>query len=152
MMKSPSAHRRARGGFTLIELMVAVAIVAILASIALPAYTDYVLRSKIPDGTNELSAMRARMEQYYQDHRTYVGDDSPCAKATTSGKKYFAISCVVTATAYTVTATGQNGADGFVYKIDNAGSESTTRLPPRWGTVPAGTGYGCWITRRGDTC
>lgn len=142
--------RRASAGFTLIELMVAVAIVAILASIALPAYTDYVLRSKIPDGTNALSALRVRMEQFYQDNRTYLG--GPCATASTSGKGYFSLQCTaLTKTAYTITATGQNSAAGFVYTIDNTGTERTNGVPAAWGSVPA-AGYGCWVTKRGETC
>jgi type IV pilus assembly protein PilE len=147
MMKSLSAHRRA-AGFTLIELMVAVAIVAILASIALPAYTDYVLRSKIPDGTNALSALRARMEQFYQDNRTYA--KGPCVGAKTN-RGYFTISCTADQSTYTVTATGTGTTAGFVYTVNQDDTESTTGLPSSWGSVPNG-GYSCWIVRQGDKC
>src|SRR2546425_8114960 len=58
-------------GFTLIELMVAVAIVAILAAVALPNYTDYVRRGKIQEATSALLAMRVKTEQYFQDNRQY---------------------------------------------------------------------------------
>ena len=57
-------RRRARG-FTLIELMVTVAIAAILASVSIPMYRDYVLRSRIIDATSKLSDFRVRMEQYF---------------------------------------------------------------------------------------
>jgi len=60
-------------GFTLIELMVVVAIVAILAAVALPAYNDYVTRSKLTDAVTGLSDFRVRMEQFYQDNRRYDG-------------------------------------------------------------------------------
>ena len=54
-------------------------------------------------------------------------------------------------TAYTITATGQNSAAGFVYTIDNTGTERTNGVPAAWGSVPA-AGYGCWVTKRGETC
>ena len=60
-------------GFTLIELMIVVAIIGILAAVALPAYNDYVRRGKIANATSVLSMMRVQMEQYFQDNRTYVG-------------------------------------------------------------------------------
>ncbi len=144
-MMSGSSPRR---GFTLIELMVAVAVLAILAAVAMPSYKDYVLRGKLVDGPNALAAMRARMEQYYQDNRTYVG--GPCASASTAG--VFTVGCrTVTATAYNVTATGSGLASDFTYTIDQNGNEATTSLPSDWGGVPAG-GYACWVTRRGASC
>ncbi|MGE5649003.1 MAG: type IV pilin protein, partial [Bacillota bacterium] len=65
-------HHR-KSGFTLIELMVTVAVVAIIAAVAMPSYRDYVIRGKIPQATNNLSTLRAQLEQYYQDNQTYVG-------------------------------------------------------------------------------
>ena len=58
-------------GFTLIEVMVTVAIVAILGSIALPSYQSYVQRSRVPAGLDALSACFTRMEQRYQDSGNY---------------------------------------------------------------------------------
>ena len=63
---------RRHQGFTLIELMIAVAIVAILSAIAIPSYTEYVQRSRIIEATSTLSSMRVKMEQYFQDNRSYV--------------------------------------------------------------------------------
>ena len=54
-------------GFTLIELMITVAIIAILAAVALPAYSTYVTRARITDAVKGLSEMRLKMEQYFQD-------------------------------------------------------------------------------------
>ncbi len=60
--------RRPTRGFTLVEALITVAIVSILASIALPAYTDYITRSKLVEATTSLSDMRVRLEQYLPRH------------------------------------------------------------------------------------
>ena len=57
----------------MIEVMIVVAIVAILAAIALPNYADYVKRGKIIEATSALSDLRTRYEQFFLDNRTYVG-------------------------------------------------------------------------------
>ena len=137
------------GGFTLIELMVAVAVVAILAAVSYPSYADHVLRARLVDATNSLSATRARMEMFYQDNRTYVG--GPCQTSQTAG--LFTVVCLAKpdATTYTITATGSGTATGFVFTIDQLSSPLTTGLPAKWGTVPA-KGYPCWVMRKGETC
>ena len=79
-------------GFTLIELMIAVAIIAILAAIAIPAYTDYIRRGRITEAFATLSGMRVKMEQYFQDNRTYAAPASPATiaplPATTTNFNY----------------------------------------------------------------
>ena len=79
-------------GFTLIELMITVAVVAILAAGALPTYSAYVMRANVTDAAKGLSEMRLKMEQYFQDQRTYVG---ACIANTSAPlpKKYFSICC-----------------------------------------------------------
>lgn len=148
----PIANR----GFTLIEMMIVVVILAILAAIALPAYNDYVLRSRLTDATNELSAARAKMEQHYLDNRTYdtVGSyTAPCLTNTTAG--LFTVSCSsggsgaggsLSATGYTIVAQGSGMAKNFTYTIDQAGTKTTRST--KWGT----TSNTCWLTRRGDAC
>ena len=66
-----STKRLPASGFTLIEVMITVAIVAILGSIALPAYFDYVRRGQLPEAFSNLADYRVKMEQYYQDNRNY---------------------------------------------------------------------------------
>ncbi len=52
-------------GFTLIELMIVVAIIGILAAIAIPAYQDYTVRSQVTEGLNLASAVKAGVSEYY---------------------------------------------------------------------------------------
>src|ERR1700730_6534006 len=105
-------------GFTLIELMITVAIVAILAAIAYPNYRNYVLRGQLVDATTGLSALQANMERYFQDNRTYApanGFNPPCATVSQNGS--FALSCVApsTNTAYVLQAVGSGSTAGFVF-------------------------------------
>lgn len=137
-------------GFTLVEVLVVAAMIAVLAAIALPNYSDHVLRSRLIDATNELSAMRARMEQYYLDNRTYATTGSyspPCLTTSTVG--VFTVSCAavdVSAAGYKITAQGSDIAANFTYTIDQSGTKRT--LGTKWGT----TSNTCWLTKRGEVC
>ena len=135
-------------GFTLIEIMIVVAIIGILAAIAIPSYVDYVTKASLVDGTNALSSMRSRLEQHFQDNRRYdtVGAfTTPCA-ASTAGA--FAITCVSDATTFTVTATGSGNAASFGYTITQDGTQATTGTKSGWG----GASASCWQTKKGGSC
>lgn len=142
-------HASRTRGFTLIELMIVVAIIGILASIALPAYADYIRRSKISEATSVLSDLRVRMEQFYQDNRSYVSGGTTCGVAMPT-QEFFTMSCAGTATTYTLTATGRSGTDvaGFTYTLNQQNARVTTAAPSGWGTTPKT----CWIGRKGGGC
>ena len=135
-------------GFTIIELMVVAAIVAIIAAVALPSYNEYVIRGKIPDATAALANKRARMELFYDNNRTYV--DAPDCATDTTTSKYFSFACSVgpTASAYTLKATGVNSMASFGYTIDQANAKETTSLPEGW----TGVGSACWVLRKDGSC
>ena len=86
------ANAKKAKGFTLIELMIVVAIIGILSMIGIPAYNDYVTRGKLVDATSKLADMRIQLEQYYQDNRNYGSTSSSCGIAMPTSK-YFTISC-----------------------------------------------------------
>lgn len=141
---SPPRFSRPPGGFTLIELMVVVAVVAILASVAMPNYTAYLQRSKVPPALDGLSSLATRMEQRYQDTGSY---GSPACGATLPVVTNFTISCTISAAgqAYTATATGSGSMSGYSYSINQLGARATLAHPKG---VPATT---CWSTK-GKVC
>ncbi|TXD56982.1 prepilin-type N-terminal cleavage/methylation domain-containing protein [Ralstonia sp. TCR112] len=137
-------------GFTLVELMITVAIVAILATIAYPSYTDYITRGKLANVTNMLAGIRAQMEQYYQDNRTYaaVGTFTPPCQAISSVAE-FSLACNITnnGNSYQMTATGSGTTAGFTYTVNEANVQATTAAPRGWNTSTT-----CWVTKRGQSC
>lgn len=152
---------RSARGFTLIELMITVAIVAILAAVALPAYNDYITRSKFAEATTNLSQLRVKMEQFYQDNRSYAG--GPCTPDANVQIKYFDFGCpvgtavnpVTSPNNYTINAAGKAGTDleGITFTINEANTRATTVTS---GSTIANKGYTgnatCWVTRKGGIC
>lgn len=133
-------------GFTLIELMVVVAIVGILSMMVLPSYTDYVTRGRIPDATSTLANKRVQMEQFFQDNQTYVG--ATACTADTTSSQYFDFSCpVLTAIAFTLQAAGKSTMAGFSYTVDQNNAKATAAVPSGWATAT-----NCWVTKKGGVC
>jgi type IV pilus assembly protein PilE len=148
-----SVARGSLRGFTLLELLIAVAIVGILAAVALPSYQDYVRRGQIVEAFTDLADYRFKMEQYFQDYKNY-GTAGTCANGVNApswanfvpaGAKYFTFSCALTGSGYTLTATGSQGsAVGNVYTVDANNSQRTTQFKGVNVDKP------CWLAKGSD--
>ncbi|MES2152039.1 MAG: type IV pilin protein [Pseudomonadota bacterium] len=130
-------------GFTLVELLIAVAVVGVLTAIALPAYKDYVQRARLSEAFAALGGVQLSAEQYWANNRSYVGLNTlPAASVNFS----YALS-TATVSAFTVTATGTGNMASFRYSIDQNGSRATLGAPAGW-TLSAS----CWVDRKGGQC
>ena len=139
-IKRKTCHQQT--GFTLIELMIVVAVIGILAAIAIPNYSAYIKRGKAAEATSNLATLRVKMEQFFQDNRTY--EKGPCAPI--SGAQYFIYTCSAppTLSAYTLKATGIKDMANFEFTLN----QSNTKTSKFDGTV----GTTCWLTKKGGTC
>lgn len=138
-------------GFSLLETMIVVAIVAVLATIALPSYADYIKRARILEAVGRLSDARAHMEEFFLDQRSYVDGAGSCgapAPAAASADA-FSLACTATATTFTYTATGAaaKGMDAFAFTIDEMGAKATLSVPRNWSRTAD-----CWTIRADGTC
>lgn len=151
---------RTQRGFTLIEVMIVVVIIAILAAIAVPSYRDYVTRGRIVEATSGLADARNKMEQFFQDNRTYptgcvIQPTAPGAtEVQLTSLQNFNLACSdLGATTYTVTATGTGPMAGFTYTIDqqNTRTSAFSGVGASAGYTPAAPNT-CWVLRKGGLC
>jgi len=118
-------------GFTLIELMIVVAIIGILAAIAVPMYLDYSVRTQVASGLSLSSAAKAAVTEYYQDQGAFPADNATAgleAAANITGK--YVTQVAVTAGGNIVVTYGNDvnvkilGATLTMTPTDNQGSVS----------------------------
>ena len=131
-------------GFTLIELMVVVAVVAILAGVALPTYSAYITRSRVPVGLEALTSYAMRMEQAHQDNGSYGA--AACSISAPVAPN-FSFSCAISGggQGFTATAVGASQLSGYSYSIDHNATRRTLAHPKG---LPA---TNCW-SLKGLTC
>jgi type IV pilus assembly protein PilE len=114
------------------EVMIAMVIMAILATIAIPSYSSYVRRQKLSEGTAALGEMQVRMESYYQNTSNY-GTGTTCG-VTAGSYKNFTVSCALTNSGqgYTYTAQGTGTVADTAYTIDAQGNKQTNGAGTCW--------------------
>ncbi|MFT4171213.1 MAG: pilin [Rhodocyclaceae bacterium] len=133
--------KRVQQGFTLIELMIVVAIIGILAAVALPAYQDYTVRAKVSEVILAASACRTTITEVYQSASSLPSAGSwGCEVGSSSSPASKYVQKVETSDAGTITVTAQG--------IDQLGSNNTLTLIPQTaagGTPAVGDSVGKWV-------
>lgn len=152
-MRHPTRSRPS--GFTLMELMIAVAVIGILAAIAYPAYTDSIRRARRSDARNALLDLAARQERFYNQYNQYAtsvtgtgssGLGYTSADITVSNKTWYTVTLpTATSTAFTLKATPKSGTDQvkdscYAFVIDHLGQ--TSNVDANGSTLSASSG--CW--------
>jgi len=155
----------------MIELMIVVAILGILATLAYPSYRDYIIRGRIPEGLALLGNEQVVAANFLGDNRVYSGIPpggntpvSVCNRYSTPVmSKYFTVSCALRtvsgSSGYVLTVAGRNDSSensmaGFSYTINDNGDKATTGLGAGWTFPPPGTScYSSgWVLKRDGSC
>ena len=132
--------KRLQQGFTLIELMIVVAIIGILAAVALPAYQDYTIRAKISEVILALSACRTSITEVYQSGGSQPAANSWGCEGGVASKYVSALSSDVNGQ---VTATIQNVAGAVDTKTVSLAPLANATTPATW-AVNSGSGLFGW--------
>ncbi|MBV9190455.1 MAG: type IV pilin protein [Betaproteobacteria bacterium] len=142
---------RQNRGFTLIELMITVAIVGILGGIAYPSYQAYVKRAYRADARAQILDMAQKQERYYSSNNTYLAIAAPTTAApagwqnwagggTMTGRKYdISVTLGAGGTSYTITAAPSNG-----FTDTSCGTYTMTSANVRGNTGNSMTSADCW--------
>ncbi len=128
-----SARSKTQAGFTLIELMVAAVVVAILVAVALPAYTSYINKSRAKSASADLAALALNMENRYQLQLSYPAYAANTAATNAifsawspTQSSNFSYTMVSTASTYTLTATGKGSSAGCNLSLNNVNTRTAS--------------------------
>jgi type IV pilus assembly protein PilA len=123
--------RKIQQGFTLIELMIVVAIIGILAAIAIPAYQDYTIRSKVTEMINAAGVCKTSVAEYYQSLGAFPSSatQAGCSDIGTANTVAPAVNAsgqiTINASGTLATQLGSNNTFGYTPKTASAGAPIT---------------------------
>lgn len=106
--------KKVQQGFTLIELMIVVAIIGILAAIAIPAYTDYTTRAKVSEAIGVAAAAKSAVSEYRISQATFPTSNAQAGLATTINSTYVSSATVAAGGTITVALKAASGASGNI--------------------------------------
>lgn len=134
-------------GFTLVEVLVTLGMVSIIAAVAVPAYSGYVTRSKVPAAMESLSATATRLEQYYQDVGNYGTVSCGNGYAMPTPSNYGQLVCTLQSggQGFVLSVTGVGALSGYSYSVNHRGERRTLAHP---NGIPSAS---CWSVK-GSTC
>lgn len=113
---------RKQSGFTLIELMIVVAIIGILAAIAIPRYQDYTVRAKMSEVINMMTPAKASISESYISNGAFPTD------ATAAGVEVGAQGNYIASAAYATAGTGDTATATIIYTLDSAANGVPTEV------------------------
>jgi type IV pilus assembly protein PilA len=128
--------RKQQQGFTLIELMIVVAIIGILAAIAIPAYQDYTIRAKVSEGVSAAAAARTAVAESWNSTGAFPASNDDAGLATAASY----------ATGYVTSLTV--GADGVITVVlgtlGNTTADGTNLVFTPFANAAGGVDWGCF--------
>lgn len=144
--------KRSARGFTLIEMMITVAIIGILSAVAIPAYSNYVVRARTAEAFTALGGLQPAAEQFWATNRSYSNMTSAVIPVNTANFEYSVPTASASDSAYIAQAVGKNKMAGVTYTVNQSGTR-TTVITSATGVFLGWTGSStCWVDRKGGLC
>ncbi len=141
-----NSMKRVQKGFTLIELMIVIAIVAILVALAVPAYTDYTIRAKVAECINGAAVAKLQVSEYRETVGEYPPTPAEAGTASPAGESQFC-------SGFTYNQNAALGPADFVVLVDEAAIDASIggEIQPRLKGYDNAQGGVDWICQRGGT-